>query len=267
MGVGVKEIGQCVHCNPIPSDRLKEKPGKYCLKDCPRKYCSNATCCPTFNNVKRSSFPGDCEYGQWGEWQGDNHCLYCIRSDPSNKDPKEMTRIRAVKKEAIGGGEPCDKKIETVSCESIKTKEKCKDVKVEHWSDWSSCIIPPEKGAGKGPLKTNCHSVKGKQTRTRRCKKQGCKEKLEESKDCLTICKSTGGKNTASIILIQVLNQFYKLIEILKKSPLKSGASGRNVKDWKRRRMVKSVAQVRKQENESAKNGSKRIQRHWKNSV
>ena len=109
-----------------------------------------------------------------------------------------MTRIRAVKKEAIGDGEPCDKKIETVSCESIKTKEKCKDVKVEHWSDWSACIIPK----AKGDKKTNCHSVKGKQTRTRRCKKQGCKEKVEESKDCLTICKSTGGTNTASITLI-----------------------------------------------------------------
>lgn len=161
VGVGVKQIRRCVHCDPIPSDRVKEKPGKYCLKDCPR----------------------DCEYGQWGEW--DNHCPYCIRSYPSNKDPKEMTRIRTVKKEAIGGGEPCDKKIETVSCESIQTKEKCKDVKVTHWSDWSACILP------KANKKTNCHSVKGKQTRTRSCKKQGCNEKLEESKDCLTMCKST----------------------------------------------------------------------------
>jgi len=167
--------GTCQHCTIRPQDVKKsnfEKPGPLCIKECPR----------------------DCEYGQWTSWTSsmNKKCVYCNpASGPVKQQPKTMTRTRKIKTEAIGNGEPCDKKVETVSCKDVHVDKKCSELQVTQWGDWSECLFESS-----GEKDVNCQNVKGVQRRTRFCKSKGkgkkkCSEKISDERSCLEMCPNT----------------------------------------------------------------------------
>lgn len=171
------DIDKCVHCNPLMRDvknGKQEIPGKMCINECPR----------------------DCEYSNWQQWTStlNKKCPYCNPAKGTAESPKEMWRTRNVKHAAVGDGEPCTHRKETLACKDVHVDKKCTELKVTQWSDWSGCQFKV-----KGDEDVNCKSVEGEHVRVRYCKstkrekgkKHSCKEKLRESKPCVVICKGT----------------------------------------------------------------------------